>query len=110
MIAWYKEMGRLMGSTDDASSDFDARLEKWQAKYEKNKQARWVHSMCLKCFRKRRPHGIYLLWQTPVRFRQWEICCFCLQRHKDGIHKTRDPLNRELRCAGIHPPEPFHNG
>lgn len=76
-----------MGQTNETTSDFDARIEKWKARYEKQKQAGWVHSMCLGCFRQRWPHG------------------FCLQKHKDGIHKTRDPLNRELRCAGIHRPE-----
>jgi hypothetical protein len=95
-----------MGQTSDTSSDLVARMEKrmekWIAKYEKQKQAGWVHSMCLDCFRKRWPHGKYSSWQTPARFRQWETCCFCLQKHKDGIHKTRHPLSRELRCAGIH--------
>ena len=94
-----------MGQTNETTSDFDARIEKWKAKYEKQKQAGWVHSLCLGCFRQRWPHGKYSSWQTPARFRQWEVCCFCLQKHKDGIHKTRDPLNRELRCAGIHRPE-----
>ena len=97
-------------SNDARANDFDAYIEKWRAKYEKQKRAGWVHSMCLKCFRKRWPHGKYSSWQTPVKFRQWEVCCFCLQRHKDGIHKTRDPLNRELRCAGIHGSEPSRKG
>jgi hypothetical protein len=60
------------------------------------------HSMCLKCFRKRWPRGKYSPWQVAPRFRTWETCCFCLERHKDGIHKERDPLSRELRCGGIH--------
>jgi hypothetical protein len=72
------------------------------AKREKQMKSGWIHSMCLKCFRKRWPHGKYSSWQVPVAFRQREVCCFCLQKHKDGIHKTRDPLNRELRCGGIH--------
>jgi hypothetical protein len=25
-------------------------------------------------------------------------------KNRDGIHKTRDPQNRELRCIGIHKP------
>ena len=87
-----------------SSKDFGALIEKWAAKAEKRRQAGWEHSMCLKCFRKQWPHGKYSSWQIPLRFRQWEVCCFCLQKHKDGIHKTRDPLNRELRCEGIHQP------
>jgi hypothetical protein len=101
MVAWYQEINAV-GQTNDTGSDFDARIERFIARNEKQKRAGWVHSMCLKCFRKRWPHGKYSSWQTPVGFRQWEVCCFCLQRHKDGLHKTRDPLNRELRCAGVH--------
>jgi hypothetical protein len=41
------------------------RIEKWQKKYEKQKHAGWVHSMCLKCFRKHWPHGIYTSFQQP---------------------------------------------
>jgi len=25
-----------------------------------------------------------------------------IKRHKDGIHRRRDPLNRELKCGGVH--------
>jgi hypothetical protein len=92
--------------SDAANADLlakaNARLKKWFAKQEKLEQAGWVHSMCLTCFRKRWPHGKYSSWQTPPGFRHWEVCCFCLKKHKDGIRKTRDPLNRELRCGGIH--------
>jgi hypothetical protein len=99
-----------MSSAKLTSGDLDALSEKWRAKYEKQKQAGWVHSMCLKCFRKRWPHGKYSSWQAPASLRQWEVCCFCLQKHKDGLHKTRDPLNRELRCNGIHTLEPSRKG
>jgi hypothetical protein len=58
--------------------------------------------MCLKCFRKRWPRGKSRAWQAPANLRQLEICCFCLQKHKDGIHKDRDPLNSELRGSGVH--------
>jgi len=84
------------------ANDFDALIKRWAAKRQKRKQAGWEHSMCLKCFRRRWPHGKYSSWQVPVGLRQWEVCCFCLLKHKDGIHKTRDPLNRELRCGGNH--------
>ncbi len=57
-----------MVQADDASSDYDAHLEKWQAKDEKEKQAGWVHSMCLKCFRKRWPHGIYCRGRAPLGY------------------------------------------
>ena len=89
-------------ANDSNSEKLDAADDKWLAKYEKQKQAGWVHSMCLNCFRKRWLHGKYSSWQAPIKFRQWEVCCFCLQKHKDGIHKTCDPLNPELRCEGIH--------
>lgn len=56
-----------MSVSDDANAnDFDAQIEKWNAKYEKQKRAGRVHSMCLKCFRKRWPYGKYSSWQTPV--------------------------------------------
>jgi hypothetical protein len=55
--------------------DFDTILEAWQAKREKQQKAGWIHSMCLKCFRKRWPHGKYSSWQVPVALRQWEVCC-----------------------------------
>ena len=60
------------------------------------------HSICLKCFRKRWPNGKYSSYQTPPRFRTWEICCFCPKKHKDGLHKPREPRNSELRCGGNH--------
>ena len=44
-------------ANDSNSEKLDAADDKWLAKYEKQKQAGWVHSMCLKCFRKRWPHG-----------------------------------------------------
>jgi len=101
-----------MKTQDDADSkeerplieEYASKAQKWAAKAEKRRRAGWEHSMCLKCFRKRWPHGKYSSWQAPVGFRQWEVCCFCLQKHKDGIHKTRDPLNQELRCEEIHKP------
>ena len=95
-------MSTTKKTADQHPEQFDTLMEKWRAKKEKQKQAGWEHSMCLKCFRKRWPHGKYSSWQVPMKFRQWEVCCFCLEKHKDGIHKTRDPLNTELRCAGIH--------
>ena len=85
MVAWYQEKDAV---------DLDAFSDKWQKKYEKKKQAGWVHSMCLKCFRKHWLHGIHTSFQQPAKFRQWEVCCFCLGKHEDGIHITRDPLNR----------------
>ena len=62
---------------------------------------KWTHSMCMECFRKHWPHGKYSSFQTPVRFRQQETCCFCLKKHKSGISLKRDPRNRELKCAAI---------
>jgi len=52
---------------------------------------KWRHSMCLKCFRKRWPRRKHWGWQVPEKLRIWEICCFCLAKHKDGIHWKRDP-------------------
>ena len=46
-----------MSSAKLTSDDLDALGQKWRAKYEKQKQDGWVHSICLKCFRKRWPHG-----------------------------------------------------
>jgi hypothetical protein len=60
---------------------------------------KWRHSMCLDCFRKRWPHGQYSSWQVPEKQRVWEICCFCLAKHKDGIHRRKDPKSRELKCG-----------
>jgi len=61
----------------------------------------WQHSMCLACFRKRWPHGKYSSWQPAERLRRWETCCFCLRRHKSGIHKKKDPRSRELKCSAL---------
>jgi len=77
-------------------------IRSFEKKREKRRKAGWEHSICLKCFRKRRPNGKPWAWQVPASLRQREVCCFCLQKHSDGIHKTRDPQNRELRCMGIH--------
>jgi hypothetical protein len=60
------------------------------------------HSVCLKCFRKQWPRGRYSSWQVPGRFRKWEVCCFCLKKHKDGIHKPRGRNSSDLKCGGIH--------
>lgn len=60
------------------------------------------HSMCLKCFRKQWPHGKYSSWQVPVSARTWEVCCFCLKKHKDGIHKPRGRNSSDLECGGVH--------
>jgi hypothetical protein len=77
-------------------------IRSFEKKREKRRKAGWEHSICLKCFRKRWPNGKPWAWQVPASLRQREVCCFCLQKHSDGIHKTRDPQNRELRCMGIH--------
>jgi hypothetical protein len=61
----------------------------------------WRHSMCIKCFRKRWPRRKIWPWQTPENLRQWEICCFCGEAHKDGIHMKKDPRSRELHCSAI---------
>jgi len=59
---------------------------------------KWRHSICLKCFRKRWPHGKYNSFRIPDPLRTWEICCFCLTKHKDGLHLKRNPKNTELKC------------
>ena len=33
----------MSASNDANANDFDARIEKWHAKYEKQKRAGWVH-------------------------------------------------------------------
>jgi hypothetical protein len=58
------------------------------------------HSMCLKCFRKRWPHGKYSPYQVPASLRAWQVCCFCLTKHKDALYLNREPGNRELKCGG----------
>jgi len=32
----------------------------------------------------------------------WEQCCFCVTKHKDGVHMKRDPRNPELCRAYPH--------
>lgn len=60
---------------------------------------KWHHSVCIDCFR-RRVSKHYTGHQIPdPKFRVWEICCFCLKRHKSGIHIKRNPKNRELKCG-----------
>ncbi len=60
---------------------------------------KWRHSMCLDCFRKRWPRRKIWPWQVPERQREWEICCFCFEKHKSGIHMRKDPRSRELMCS-----------
>jgi hypothetical protein len=60
------------------------------------------HSMCLECFRKRWPHGTYSSYQALKQMRTWEVCCFCLKKHKDGLSINREPRNKELKCGGTH--------
>jgi hypothetical protein len=62
------------------------------------------HNMCLKCFRKRWPHGRYSSYQSAPKFRRWEVCCFCLTKNKDGLYRQRESNNRELKCGGVHVP------
>jgi hypothetical protein len=38
-------------------------------------------------------------WQVAEKLRVWEVCCFCLSRHKDGIHRKKDPRSQELKCG-----------
>jgi hypothetical protein len=45
-------------------------------------------------------------WQIPEKMRVWETCCFCLTKHKDGIHWKRDPRSKELKCGGLNPELP----
>jgi len=62
---------------------------------------KWQHCICLKCFRKRQPHGKYESFRHPnAQLRDWEICCFCLGKHKDGLHLKMNPRSRELKCLG----------
>lgn len=93
---------KIVSTANEIDPELSALVQKWAEQREKRWRAGWVHSMCLKCFRKRWPHGRYSSWQASSVLRRWEICCFCLQKHKDGIHKDRDPRRHELRCAGIH--------
>jgi hypothetical protein len=58
---------------------------------------KWRHSMCLDCFRKRWPSGKHSAWQVPEKLRVREICCFCLSKHKDGIHRKKDPRSQETK-------------
>ncbi len=64
---------------------------------------KWRHSMCVKCFRKRWPHGKISPKQIPESRRLWETCCFCGTKHKDGIHLKKDPRSRELQCGVLIP-------
>ena len=60
---------------------------------------KWTHSVCVECYRKR-ISKFYTGHQIPdPKLRSWEVCCFCLQKHKSGIHIKRSPKNRELKCA-----------
>jgi hypothetical protein len=63
---------------------------------------KWRHTMCLDCFRKRWPSGKHSAWQVPEKLRVREICCFCLSKPKDGIHRKKDPRSQELKC-GLYP-------
>jgi hypothetical protein len=55
------------------------------------------HSVCVECFRKRRGK-FYTGHQIPdPKLRVWEVCCFCLNKHKSGIHIRRSPAIRQLR-------------
>jgi len=60
------------------------------------------HSICRKCWNKRRPRMSSVGHETPVRFRESETCCFCLERHKSGIHVAKNPKSTEIQCGGIH--------
>jgi hypothetical protein len=60
------------------------------------------HSMCRKCWNKHRPHTSSVGHEIPPRFRVWETCCFCLERHKSGIRVSKNPGSRELKCGGRH--------
>jgi len=59
----------------------------------------WRHSMCIECFRKRWPRRKIWPWQVPEKLRGWEICCFCFEKHKSGIHMRKNPRSMELMCS-----------
>ena len=57
------------------------------------------HSMCRDCWKKARPGSSSVGHETPARHRVQEICCFCLKKHKSGIHVPKDKNDRSVKCT-----------